>query len=711
MAKKHYGKFRSTILITIGAFFLAMIVSVFDLVQMVELKSLDARFRLRGVTDVSDADIIIIGIDDRSYDELPGQMPFPREYYARMIRNLKKAGARMIVFDVQFDKDKVGDSTLAAAVKDFGNVVLCGKVLEERNPNIDEPLIHIYPPNQRLLDTGAEWGLVNEPNDPDGFTRRYLLFQPVKEKSYLPIGMKAVKLLRGFSESDSIRNDDKYFYFGDLKIPRMDAHTMLVNYCGPARTFPNYSFSDILDDSEFDLLKNDTDYMDSFYGTADLPPEFAALLQNPFKDKICFVGATIEEMKDTFFSPFYGYGGIKEKTPGVEYHANALWTILNNKHISKLSTHYIWLMMLVFAVITAVVVFYLKPVGGLAALALQLGGLAFLSYYLFKNDSIWIEVSGPALAGIFTFLGTGGYQFLSEQKEKKMIKGMFSHYLAKDLVDELVADPEKLKLGGAKKELTVLFSDIEGFTSISEGLEPEKLLEYLNDYLSVNTDIVLENDGMVDKYIGDAIVAVWGAPIVREDHAVLACKAALKMKRFEDQMRPKWAEEGKPLFKTRIGLNTGYMTIGNVGSHQRLSYTVIGDMVNLGARLESINKQYKSYILISEYTHEIVKDQFQCRELDLITVKGKTEPVRIFQLLSEGDVPLPEVQQSVNQHYAEGLKWYRDLEWEKAIESFAEALKVNEMDYPSRMYIERCRHYIENPPPEAWDGIWVWTTK
>ena len=711
MAHKHYGKLRSTFFITIAAFVLAMVVSVIDLVQMVELKSLDARFRFRGVTDVSESDIIIIGIDDQSYEELPGQMPFPREYYARMIKNLQKAGARMVVFDVQLDKEKTGDSTLAAAITDFGNVVLCGKVLEERNPNIEESLIHLYPPNEMLLSTGVEWGLVNEPSDPDGFTRRYLLFQPVKEVSYLPIGMKAVKLLKGYTDADSIWNDDEFFYMRDLKIPRMDAHTMLVNWCGPARTFPNYPLSNILDDSEFDLLVNDTDYMEAFYGAADLPPEFAALLQNPFKDKICFLGATIEEMKDTFFSPFYGYGGIKEKTPGVEYHANALWTILNEAHISKLSTYYIWLLMLIFAIITAIVVYYLKPVGGLAALVLQLGALGFLSFYVFNNNNIWVEISGPALAGIFTFLGTGGYQFLSEQKEKKMIKGMFSHYLAKDLVDELVADPEKLKLGGSKKELTVFFSDIEGFTSISEGLEPEKLLEFLNDYLSVNTDIVLENDGMVDKYIGDAIVAVWGAPIIRDDHARLACKACIQIRKFEDEMRPQWVADGKPAFRTRMGVNTGAMTIGNVGSHQRLSYTVIGDMVNLGARLESINKQYKSYIMISEYTRDIVKDEFQTRELDLITVKGKTQPVRVFQLLEEGDIPLPEAQQMVIKHYAEGLKRYRDWEWEKAMESFQESLKFDKLDYPSRMYIERCLHYKENPPPEAWDGVWVWATK
>lgn len=711
MAKKHFGKLRTTLLITLAAFILAVIVSAFELVNMLELKTLDIRFKLRGTIDVSDAGIIVVGIDDRSYDELPGRMPFPREYYARLIRNLNRAGARMVVFDIQFDKSEEGDSILAAAIKEAGNVVLCGKVLEERDIHIKEALMHVYPPNPLLLETGAEWGIVNEPKDADAFTRRYVLFQPLGGKTFLPIGLKAVKMLRGYSDTVPAFSDGKHFRYGDIRAPLFGANTMLVNFCGSAKTFPTFPFSDILDDAEFELLKNDTDYMESFFGAADLPPEFAALLKNPFKDKIILVGATIEEMKDTFHSPFFGYKGVKEKTPGVEYHANALWTILNERYIRTLRVEYIWLVMLALALITALTVHFLKPVGGLAALLLILGGLGVVAILLFNKSGLWLEVTPPSIAAIFTFIGTGGVQFVSEQKEKRMIKGMFQHYLAKDLVDELIADPEKLKLGGAKKELTAFFSDIEGFSTISEGLPPEQLLEHLNEYLTAMTDIILENDGMLDKYIGDAIVAVWGAPIVREDHAFLACRASIRMHRRERELRAQWARENKPQFKTRIGLNTGYMTIGNVGSHQRLSYTVIGDTVNLASRLEEINKQYQSYIIISEYTYNEVKELFITRELDLITVKGKTEPVRIYQLIEEADVSLSEAQGKVHQLYSEGLKRYRERAWEKALFNFEEALKVNSGDYPSKLYSDRCHHFMENPPPPDWDGVWVYTTK
>ena len=716
MAAVRHGKIRILLLITFGAFIAAVLISAFDLMRGLELDTLDLRFKFRGTIDVEDSGIIVIGIDDQSYDELPEKWPFPRDYYAIMIRNLMKAGAKMVVFDVQFTEEDLkspeGDSILAAAVSEAGNVVLAGKVMEERSPNIKESIKRVVPPISVLMKTGAEWGIVNEPGDPDGFTRRYLLYQPFGDETYLPIGLKAYKLIKGYSDSVEVNTDANYFYYGDLKIPRWEGtNTMLVNFCGPAKTFPTFSFSDILDDSEFELRKNDTDYMEAFYDEADLPPEFAALLQNPFKDKIALLGATIEEQKDTFFSPFFHYKGRKEKTAGVEYHANALWTILNEDFIYSLDILYIFLIMFVFALITAATVHFLKPVGGLGVLVLEVAALAFIAVQLFNRYGLWIEVTGPALASMFTFLGTGGYQFIAEQREKRMIKGMFQHYLAKSLVDELIANPDRLKLGGDKKELTVFFSDIESFTSISESLIPEKLLEYLNEYLSAMTDIVLEYDGMLDKYIGDAIVAVWGAPILRERHASLGCRASLQMQKRLMELRRSWKMEGKPEFKARIGLSTGYMTIGNVGSHQRLSYTVIGDVVNLASRLEGINKQYQTYIMISNSTYQEVQDEFQARELDLITVKGKTEPVRIYELLAESDSPLPELKQEVIRQYREGLKWYRDRQWERAMNNFEGALGADPEDYPSKLYIERCRHFRENPPHDDWDGVWIYTTK
>jgi len=225
------------------------------------------------------------------------------------------------------------------------------------------------------------------------------------------------------------------------------------------------------------------------------------------------------------------------------------------------------------------------------------------------------------------------YRVLTEQREKKYIRQTFSKFVSKSVVDELLKDPDKLKLGGEKKILTVLFSDIRGFTTISERLTPEALVEHLNEYLQAMTDIVFKYLGTLDKYVGDEIMAFWGAPIPQEDHAVLAARASVEMMRVLGELNRKWVAEGKPELHIGIGLNTGDMVVGNMGSSSRMDYTLMGDNVNLGARLEGTNKVYGTNIIISEATYEYVKDHIVARELDLIRVKGKELPVKIYELI------------------------------------------------------------------------------
>jgi adenylate cyclase len=227
---------------------------------------------------------------------------------------------------------------------------------------------------------------------------------------------------------------------------------------------------------------------------------------------------------------------------------------------------------------------------------------------------------------------------MTEQREKKYIRQTFSKFVSKSVVDELLKDPDKLKLGGEKKILTVLFSDIRGFTTISERLTPEALVEHLNEYLQAMTDIVFKYYGTLDKYVGDEIMAFWGAPIPQDDHAVLAARASVEMMRVLGELNRKWVSEGKPELHIGIGLNTGDMVVGNMGSSSRMDYTLMGDNVNLGARLEGTNKVYGTNIIISEATYEYVKEHIVARELDLIRVKGKELPVKIYELvdLKEG---------------------------------------------------------------------------
>jgi adenylate cyclase len=262
-------------------------------------------------------------------------------------------------------------------------------------------------------------------------------------------------------------------------------------------------------------------------------------------------------------------------------------------------------------------------------------GVAFMmfSYIIFDNNSIITAMASPVIQIGLTFTLIIAYRVLTEQKEKKYIRSTFSKFVSKSVVDELLKHPDKLKLGGEKKILTVLFSDIRGFTSISERLTPEELVEHLNVYLQEMTELVFKYQGTLDKYVGDEIMAFWGAPIPFEDHALQACRSAIEQMDKLHELNRAWEAEGKPSLNIGIGLNTGPMVVGNMGSASRMDYTLMGDNVNLGARLEGTNKVYKTNIIISENTYEHVKEHVIVRELDLIRVKGKEQPVVIYELI------------------------------------------------------------------------------
>jgi adenylate cyclase len=340
-----------------------------------------------------------------------------------------------------------------------------------------------------------------------------------------------------------------------------------------------------------------------------------------------------------------------------------------------------------------------------------IGLTVYAAFELFIRSSLLLNIICPAITIAVNYVGITAYRYVTERRQKAMIKGIFSLYLHPDVVNEITAHPEKLQLGGEQKELTVLFSDIVNFTTISEKMPPQELVILLNDFLDRMTDIVKKHYGTVDKYVGDAIVAFWGAPKSQDDHALRACKTALEMQRTLAEMRMKQVAEMKPPLSIRIGVNTGPMVVGNMGGTERFSYTVIGDSVNLGSRLESANKQYGTSVMISENTYEKVKNDVIVRELDLLVVKGKTAPIRAYELLALTTDGIPEEQRQKIDSFARGLVFFRNREFDNAITSLTHALEIDPDDMPSRLYIERSRHYIDTPPPPDWDGVFVMKTK
>ena len=307
------------------------------------------------------------------------------------------------------------------------------------------------------------------------------------------------------------------------------------------------------------------------------------------------------------------------------------------------------------------------------------------------------------------FLAITIFRYFSEEKEKQMVKKTFKYYLSQSVVDEVLKDPSKLALGGVKKNISVLFSDIRGFTTISEGLTPDQLSVVMNDYLTPMTQCVFDYEGTLDKYMGDAIMAFFGAPIKQEDHAMRACLTALKMMDELKVLAKEFEARNLPIIDIGIGVNSGDMSVGNMGSKQRFDYTVMGDNVNLGSRLEGINKQYKTNIIVSEYTYELIKDTLLCRKLDAVKVKGKNEPVVIYELISKHkhNTELLRISDLTEQ----GIQYYWDRNWDKSIVIFNKILEIKPNDYLSGIYIDRCNHFKENPPADDWDGSFKMTTK
>jgi class 3 adenylate cyclase/uncharacterized membrane protein SpoIIM required for sporulation len=346
--------------------------------------------------------------------------------------------------------------------------------------------------------------------------------------------------------------------------------------------------------------------------------------------------------------------------------------------------------------------------------------IILMSFFFLGVTWFWMKLYGERMSSFFetfrmitTFLPLALfliYLYVENQKyrvseEKKKVQGAFQHYVAPALVAEILKNPDKLKLGGEKKELTVFFSDIRGFTNLSEKLDPEQLVALLNEYLDVMTEVILEHRGVVDKYIGDAIMAFWGAPLDEPKHAFFSCKASLKMMQELNHFNAALKRKGLPEINIGIGLNTSPMVVGNMGSHKRFDYTVIGDAVNLGSRLESLNKQYGTHIIASEYTREQVIDDFEFRELDYVKVKGKNKPIRIFELMGyKGSVNM-----NLKDKFEKALELYRCKNFVQARSRFLDLARDG--DIPSDIYVKRCEAFSKYPPSDDWDGVYVMTKK
>lgn len=629
--------------------------------DLMELKALDLRFKARGVKDAGER-VVIVAIDEKSVNEL-GRWPWPRTRIAEVIKSLSDDGAKAIGFDMVFSEpdQSSGLQTIRELKKKSGSLGLDGSLLTylnrmERRFDTDSELrealakskstvlgyffhfeeglktakktelergrysfvktlgegapktvkeasyaeLNISP----LTDTARELGYFNMFPDKDGTIRWCPLAIKYGEDYYSPLSVQLVREYLGNPPLSIVMADYgiAQVRLGDIVIPSDEQGRLLINYYGPQKSFPHYSFVDV--------IKGKTK-------------------PGTFKDKIVIVGATEIGIYDMRVTPF------DSASPGVEIHATVAENILRQDFISRPNWLSIFDLLTIIAIGTVlpIVLQRLKAFTGLIFTASLSIGYFFFDRFLFMEKGIWLNTIYPFLTLVTVYIAITVYRYIAEEKEKKKVKGAFQYYVTPSVMDEILHHPEKLKLGGDEKELSVLFSDIRGFTSISEKIPPETLVGLLNEYFTAMTDIVLKYDGFLDKYIGDAIMAVYGAPIEQKDHAINACHTAIEMMAKLGELRKEWEAKGLPQINIGIGINSGKMIVGNMGSKRRFNYTVVGDNVNLASRLEGLTKDYEAAIIISESVYEQVNDQFLCRELGSVKVKGKEISTRIFELV------------------------------------------------------------------------------
>ena len=716
--------------------------------ERIERRSLDVRFLTRG-SEPAGPFAVLATIDEKSLDEI-GKWPWPRAKIAALIDRLSEEGARVIAMDIVFSEpdennnlrfieamrqetyslglrapelerfleearaEADNDSILAAAIRRSKSPVVLGYFfhfsqeeiahlsrdeLDLKRRNIGASavkLVQFLSPQAKkvevyeallpesnidnLVQASRIAGYYNIFLDIDGTVRWIPLVIRYQDRFYPALSLEAVRSYVG-NIPLRVRVADhgiESIQLGPVTIPTDEKGRMLINFRGGPQTFPHYSVADII---------------------AGRTPA------NAFRDRIVFIGSTAIGVYDIRVTPF------SNTFPGLEVHANVADNILRQNFLFRpdWASLFDLAAILFMGLVTGLVLPRLRALFSVLLIGVLFVGYLVASQALFVQNGVLLNAVYPLLTMVIVYTAVNVYRYIVEEREKRKIRGAFSFYVTPSVVNEMLKYPDKLKLGGDKKELSVLFSDIRGFTSLAEEMEPETLVQLLNEYLTEMTDVVFETEGLLDKYIGDAIMAVWGAPLEQTDHPVRACRTALKMLDRLTKMQQQWEAEGTPRLDIGIGLNTGLMVVGNMGSDRRFDYTVMGDSVNLASRLEGINKEYGTQVVISEFTYEKVKDDFFCRELDAVKVKGKARPVKIFELMALRSKEDPRI--AVIAPFAQGLEHYRAQEWERAEDSFKEVLGISPEDAAAQLYLQRIAALRREPPPPEWDGVFTMTKK
>lgn len=735
-----------------------------DPINILETRLLDYKFRIRGPKEPT-SKVGIISVDQKSIEEF-GRYPFARKYYQQTFTNLKELGVKWVAFDIIFSeperplleelvptieqlknsggsqtqalntvntveklmKASSSDLSLFRAIREFENVIMgyfYFSTEEEAKELRDDPfndLQYILPSEIQnlIMPDGFDMesysslsvkGLVSNTPYLSGATEHFGYFSKGSFRTEtVTRWVSLITMAKGhLLPSLSLLAAAKYLereivvFFDELGIedlmlvnPDDDSDViniptdptgegnLLLNHLGPDKTIPHFSMVDIYN--------------------MNLTEEQKAAL----KDMVLIIGPTAIGLSDIRPNPF------ASALNGVENHAAIIDNIISQDFMQRprhIFATELWILLAIGLIFSPILIYSRASLSGVVAVTF-LTSYYFFDLYFWFNRGIWVYMATPMIQTMFLFIATTLYKYITEEREKRKVKGAFAHYLSPEVINQLLSDPDSLQLGGEKKELTVFFSDVRNFTSISENLTPEKLCEFMNDYFTPMTKIILDEKGVLDKFIGDAIMAFWGAPIEIQDAADKACEASIKMLYALDKIKADFRQRGFPDIDIGIGLNSGPMSVGNMGSNERFCYTVMGDSVNLGSRLEGLTKMYGVKIMISEYTYKnLTRKDFFIRNLDDIRVKGKLEPVRVYDLIRPDLLPSTALLKELIELFNQAREEYFNGELEQAKKKFSQVLKIRPEDGASEEYLNRIEKLLVNRPSEEWDGVWKYDHK
>lgn len=651
------SKLVEPVAVSLGVALLGWALIQIPLWRLVELKLSDFLV-VRSAPNQVTLPITIIGINEETFSALKTSWPLPRRHHAKLLDNLREAGVAVVGFDITFPEasDPKEDELFASAISRFGRVVLASDLSFREDAAVRQWFrVDPYP---LLLLAGALQGYSSLQVDGDAVLRRV---PTVNDAFWRAVLHEFEKVHPGVAALTDASED------------------MRIRYLGGPHTFTYIPYHHVLDPDKH------------------LPPHWREF----FKDNIVLVGRNLHVIGDVgaaqaemYQTPFYSK--TREFMPRVEVHANLIANMVSGEVLREAPGS--WATGAWIAAVLSGMLFMRQwhPLRNGILLALSVGLLAAFEYGVFERYRLWVPAAGAMMTGALIYLSQGAVAFIVEQRQRRELRNAFSMYVSPEVVDEVIAHPERLKLGGERREITILFTDLAGFTTISEGLEPEQVASIVNRHLSGMTETILEHSGTLDKFIGDGIMAFWGAPVADIRQSEDAVLAAIAMQKKMETMGAEIFEETGAELKMRVGINRGPCIVGNMGGRGRFDYTAMGDAINLASRLEGVNKVFGTKILASEAVVAAIANEIRFREVDTVRVKGKHVGITVYTPCDE---------EALNAMSAEALAAYRAGKFEAAEAGWKRLLETYPDDPVAAVFLERIARFRKEGWPAEWDGV------